>query len=120
MRLSCWKCGASLEALPLPLSRHDECPACTADLHVCRMCRFYDRSVSNACAEPIADFVANKERANFCGYLVAKPGATRGTPQQESSRSELNAVFGLSSDADAAGDADADRRALDDLFDDPG
>ena len=38
----CWKCGASLADLSLPFGRRDECRACRAELHVCRMCRFYD------------------------------------------------------------------------------
>jgi hypothetical protein len=40
--LICWKCGASLAELTLPLSRTDFCRACRAEVHVCRMCRFYD------------------------------------------------------------------------------
>ena len=32
--LVCWKCGASLAALTLPLRRLEECPACHAELHV--------------------------------------------------------------------------------------
>jgi len=38
----CWKCGAPLGDLPIPLSRIAECRACSASLHVCRMCLFYD------------------------------------------------------------------------------
>ena len=67
--LGCWKCGASLAALSLPLSRTDECRACRAQLHVCRMCRFYDAGKAKSCAEPVADEVQDKTRANFCGYF---------------------------------------------------
>ena len=67
--LVCWKCGASLAALSLPLSRTDECRACRAQLHVCRMCRFYDTGKAKSCAEPVADEVQDKTRANFCGYF---------------------------------------------------
>ena len=38
--LSCWKCGASLAELTLPLRRLEECRACGAELHVCRLCGF--------------------------------------------------------------------------------
>ncbi|MGH8249122.1 MAG: hypothetical protein ACREVI_00255 [Steroidobacteraceae bacterium] len=68
--LVCWNCGASLAALSPPLSRTDAC-ACRAELHVCRMCRFYDTSKAKSCAEPIADEVQDKTRANFCGYFQA-------------------------------------------------
>ncbi len=72
--LVCWKCGASLAALTLPLSRTDSCRNCRAEFHVCRMCRFYDTRKAKSCAEPVADEVGDKERANFCGYFEATPG----------------------------------------------
>lgn len=93
--LVCWKCGASLEAYTLPFSRTDECRACRAELHVCRMCRFYDRSKAKSCAEPVADEVQDKTRANFCGYF--EPAAGRHQPAGaagESARSALEALFG--------------------------
>ena len=73
--LNCWKCGASLKDIPLPFSRYSKCKSCKADLHVCRMCEFYDRTVSKMCREPIAEEVKNKQRANFCGYLEPSPRA---------------------------------------------
>src|SRR5512134_1659363 len=74
LSLVCWKCGASLEALGLPFSRTDECRTCRAEVHVCRMCRFYDTGKAKSCAEPVADEVRDKERANFCGYFEAAAG----------------------------------------------
>ena len=72
--LSCWKCGNSLADLSPPLLRTEECRACRAELHVCRMCRFYDLTKAKQCAEPVADPVLNKERANFCGYFEPVSG----------------------------------------------
>jgi len=72
--LVCWKCGASLSELSLPLLRTEECRACRAELHVCRMCRFYDTSKAKSCSEPVADEVQDKTRANFCGYFEAVGG----------------------------------------------
>ncbi|HUE88560.1 MAG TPA: hypothetical protein VMO26_20985 [Vicinamibacterales bacterium] len=70
----CWQCGVSLAGLTPPLSRTDECRACRTQLHVCRMCRFYDSSKAKHCAEPVADEIQDKTRANFCGYFEAVPG----------------------------------------------
>ena len=67
--LVCWKCGATLDEVPMPLSRLAECLSCRAELHVCRMCRFYDVSLAQDCSEPMADEVKEKGRANFCEYL---------------------------------------------------
>lgn len=75
--LICWKCGASLAELSLPLLRTDECRACRAQLHACRMCHFYDTGKAKSCAEPIADEVQDKTRSNFCGYFQATGGRFR-------------------------------------------
>jgi ribosomal protein L40E len=119
--LVCWKCGASLEGEPLPLARLAECPACHADLHVCRLCEFHDPGVANSCREPIADVVKDKEHANFCGYFQPCPDAWAGSvaaPAQQA-RASLNALFGDTPEGepeDMAGDAEHARRRLDDLF----
>ncbi len=92
--LLCWKCGAPLVYLSLPLSRTDECRACRAELHVCRMCRFYDTSKAKSCAEPVADEVQDKQRANFCGYFEPAPGRFR--PRDDAAdwaRSALDSLF---------------------------
>jgi hypothetical protein len=93
--LVCWKCGASLAALTLPFSRTDECRACRAELHVCRMCRFYDPGKARSCAEPVADEVRDKERANFCGYFEAATGQFRAPgAAAEQAKGALEALFG--------------------------
>ncbi|MGQ0385002.1 MAG: hypothetical protein ACT4UP_10035 [Gammaproteobacteria bacterium] len=92
--LLCWKCGSSLADLSLPLLRSEECRACRAELHVCRLCRFYDTSKAKHCAEPVADEVQNKERANFCGYFEAAPGRFRPPAAAvEGAKSALEALF---------------------------
>jgi hypothetical protein len=121
--LHCWRCGASLAGLPLPLARLAACPACAADLHVCRMCRFYDRGVANGCREPVAEPVHDKDRANFCQWLQPRPGAwTAGGVERAAgeSRARLEGLFGLpataAGEAGAASEADRARQALERLF----
>lgn len=94
-RLVCWKCGNSLAGLSLPLLRTEECRACRAELHVCRMCRFYDLTKAKQCAEPVADEVQDKTRANFCGYFEPVGGRFRapGTAPIQA-LDALNTLFG--------------------------
>ena len=94
--LLCWKCGASLAALSLPLMRRDECPKCRAELHVCRMCVDYDEHVAKRCREPTAEEVSDKERANFCGHFAPSAQAYRPVDQgaAQSALSELEKLFG--------------------------
>lgn len=94
--LVCWKCGAALGALTLPLRRLEECPACRAELHVCRMCVDYDTRVAKHCREPTAEEVRTKDRANFCDHFKPRPGAF--TPPDaaavDRARAELDKLFG--------------------------
>lgn len=94
--LHCWKCGASLADYTLPLRRLEECRACRAELHCCRMCGFYDTSKAKHCAEPIADEVKDKIRANFCDYFQPTQSAWQpGTlSAADRARAELEALFG--------------------------
>lgn len=94
--LVCWKCGADLAALTLPLSRRDECARCRAELHVCRMCVDYDRQVAKHCREPIAEEVSDKTRANFCDYFKPRAGAYVAPDKAaiDQSRAALDKLFG--------------------------
>ncbi|HQU14682.1 MAG: hypothetical protein B7Z66_15775 [Chromatiales bacterium 21-64-14] len=92
----CWKCGAELRDVPLPLSRYAECPACRTELHVCRMCRFFDPGVAKSCREPIAEEVKDKQRASFCDYLQVRHDAYQPARASvaEDSRDQLERLFG--------------------------
>jgi hypothetical protein len=94
--LTCWKCGASLAALSLPLLRRDECPACRAELHVCRMCVDYDTSKAKHCREPTAEEVSDKTHANFCDHYKPREQAFQGGTDDAAARAkaELAKLFG--------------------------
>jgi hypothetical protein len=94
--LRCWKCGVSLADYSLPLRRLEECRACHAELHVCRMCEFYDTSKAKHCRETIAEEVKDKQKANFCDYFKPTPDAYRpgAASAADKARAELEALFG--------------------------
>jgi hypothetical protein len=110
--LGCWKCGAPLTGLLLPLGRRDECPACHAEVHVCRMCRHYDARRARQCRELAADEVKDKSRANYCGWFVPRPDAYQGggAAVWQSSRQALDALFG------GTPGTDPKPESVDDLF----
>ena len=95
--LVCWRCGASLSALSLPLRRLDVCKACNAELHVCKMCVEYDTSKAKAkhCREPIAEEVRKKDEANFCDFFKPKSGAyvAKNTAEVDSAKAALDDLF---------------------------
>lgn len=118
--LVCWRCGTAVGDVPQPLARLAECRSCGTELHVCRMCAWYDTSVARSCREPVADEVNDKERANFCGYFTPRPGAYAPGNERpaDAAQAALEALFGgtpPSASASAEAEAAA-RRALDDLF----
>ena len=96
----CWKCKKEI-SIEKPV-RGDECPLCHADLHVCKACDFYESGAHNDCRESSAEFVNDKERANFCDYfrpsrsLSLSKGADNGTSTDKASaaRNAFNALFG--------------------------
>jgi hypothetical protein len=119
MSLVCWKCGASLEALSLPFTRVDECRQCSAQLHVCKLCEFYNTSVAKHCRETIAEEVKDKERANFCDYFKPRPDAysAAGLDAAAKAQADLDALFGAAKPTGAEPSAAEKAKAeLDALF----
>ena len=94
--LICWKCGASLAHLSLPLTRQDECRACHAALHACKLCKFYDIAVAKHCRETIAEEVRDKDRANYCDYFAPREAAYSNSAEQQAAaaKAQLDALFG--------------------------
>ncbi len=64
---NCWSCGTGLGRSDY--GRETNCLQCGKPTRVCRNCRWYDTSRPNACQEPVAEEVQEKERANFCTFF---------------------------------------------------
>jgi hypothetical protein len=117
--LVCWNCGNSLAALSLPLQRLDECRQCHAELHVCKLCRFYDVLVAKHCREPIAEEVRDKQRANYCDYFSPQSGAysRAGLDAAADAKTALESLFSSGTPAESQQSAaDKARAELDALF----
>lgn len=109
--IDCFRCGASLAALTLPISRRDHCPECSAAVHVCRMCTSYARDVIGQCLEEAAEEVLDKDNSNYCEWFKPRPNAFDAADrnQQERAAAELDALFG---EPAAGGSASADDAAV--------
>ena len=127
MKLQCWKCGAALKEMRKPYSRYEECSACKADLHVCLMCKNYEPALSDGCREDPADFVPEKDKANFCDYFKPRPGAfqPKDDSQAREARARLAELFGeqqddadVEQDTGVESEADRARQELKRLFGD--
>jgi hypothetical protein len=124
--LRCWNCGADLDTVPRPISRHEQCPDCFEALHCCRFCRHYRTDVTGSCDEDRADPPVIKENANFCDWFRPDASAFSGdrTSRAGAAMGKLEALFGAdgeTADEEEASPAplskeDEARARLDDLF----
>ena len=92
-RVCCHTCSADLE-FDEPVGRSSRCPRCNSDLRCCLNCRFHDIASYNDCAEPMAERVLEKDRANFCDYFA--PGGSSGASMEKPGAdglSELEKLF---------------------------
>ncbi len=90
--MNCWSCAKELPAPPW--YRGDECPHCAASLHVCKQCGHYSPGKNNECDEPQADFVADKERDNFCDWFTpGSPSTGAADADKQKTLAALEALF---------------------------
>ncbi len=97
MQLQCGKCHAVIKVDAPRVGLRDVCPSCDADLHTCRNCKFYDPTKHNQCAEPQADWVRDKEGANYCDYFSPNPvllaGEGRASAKADEAKKKFDSLF---------------------------
>lgn len=115
MALSCWKCGASLKAVPKPLSRLSRCLECFSDLYCCRMCKKFAPKYISKCSDERADPPQNKQGANFCDWFVPDPQAYSGNEKSAEARAkdQLASLFGGSPGTSIKSEDDGDKALQD-------
>ena len=90
---SCQFCGAAINP-PKPVPRQEECPSCKRDVHCCRQCRHFDPALNNSCRETNADWVADKDRRNFCDYFEVSGRAAPKKAGKEDLEAKWKKMFG--------------------------
>jgi hypothetical protein len=77
------------------ISRTDECASCGEDVHCCLNCLNYDPSAHNRCREPQAEWVSDREKANFCDFFLPNKGTPAGASPHggTSSKSAFDNLF---------------------------
>ena len=93
---ACYQCGREVP-IEGRVPRKAACEGCDHDLRCCRNCRFYDPALSHQCSEPQAEWIHDKERANFCELFEFgdRPGAPGGgVSVGDAARQKWNRLFG--------------------------
>ncbi len=94
----CWKCKKEINIESV--FRSTECPLCHADLHSCKGCKFYSIGSHNDCKETSADFISDKDKANFCDYFSPKTdikndgSSANSSDKAQAAKDAFNALFG--------------------------
>lgn len=106
----CWRCGGSLHDIPVPFVRLAQCRNCSADLHVCRMCRFYNPTLSGRCDHDMAEPAREIDIANFCHYFRPRYDAfqPKEKSRSDAAKAQLEAIFGPTENPDDPTPATAD------------
>lgn len=93
----CHKCSSELEfvvKVGVKVGRQDICPHCRTDLHVCKNCELYDPSVHNQCREIHAEFIKDREAANFCNHFNFMDGSPpQKSDEADRAKAKLDALF---------------------------
>jgi hypothetical protein len=97
--MSCHRCGRELQLLA-KTGRTDGCPYCHSDLKCCLNCRLHDPGANNQCREPQAEWVSEKDKANFCEFfelgetsLPNQPGLACAQSETRRARDAFDALF---------------------------
>jgi len=93
----CWKCGTEIAEISgvRKVLRTDTCSKCDSDLHACKNCQFHDRQYHNECRENQAEWVSDKERANYCDYFTpsARAAGTTAKSPTDQVKSAFDGLF---------------------------
>ncbi len=88
----CHSCGREI-VIQGKIGREEICPECRADLHCCLNCSFFDEYAQNKCREPMAEWVSDREKGNFCEYFTFRDGAGDAARARDEARAKLEALF---------------------------
>jgi hypothetical protein len=96
---SCHRCGRELR-VGSKVARTEGCPYCHSDLKCCLNCRLHDPGHNNQCREPQAEWVTDKEIANFCEFFefretspLSLPGHGGALSEERRARDAFDALF---------------------------
>lgn len=81
--MKCWYCHIDLEDPPNgKIAFRASCDKCGSWLHCCKNCKNYKPGLPNDCAVPGTDYIADREKNNFCEefQLLTKSGGGKTPP----------------------------------------
>jgi len=93
----CHRCGQEWVSDKRRPAFKEYCDKCSAYLHCCLNCRFYDPYAHNKCRIPTTDWVADRAGPNFCEDFefadAADAPAAKDDDKREKARHALGDLF---------------------------
>jgi len=95
--MNCYKCGAQLPAPPIggKIDFRAACEKCFADLHCCKNCKFYFPGKPNDCLVPGTDFIADREKNNYCEEFSLQAAKKHNASKKDDAIKRFNDLFKL-------------------------
>ena len=97
---TCHKCGAEWEGGKRQPAYKDICGSCTAYLHCCLNCKYYDTSCHNGCYIPNTDWIGDKRGLNFCDEFEFADGPRKNSDDTSQVRQAFADLLGDDSDSE--------------------
>ena len=70
----CYNCATTL---PADIDFRGACPKCSAALHCCKQCAYFEPSTRFQCLKPVPVRIAGKDQANECALFKARVTVAR-------------------------------------------
>ena len=92
--MRCHACGTTVQVKD-KVFRSDTCSSCGRPLRCCKNCLFYEPTANNQCRESQAEWVGDKQAANFCDYFRPREngGGSGGDSSSAQARQKLEDLF---------------------------
>jgi hypothetical protein len=107
----CHKCGTEWVSDKERPGFKAFCEQCSAYLHACTNCRFYDPHAHNRCSIPTTEWVPDPEGSNYCDDFHFSTAQAKGGPEggNQQAKDAFGTLFGEADEAESSVPTDFDK-----------
>ena len=82
--VKCSNCGTAVSAKNSDeITSESQCPKCSADLHSCKNCAYFDPGVRFECSQPIPQRVSPKDKSVDCEFFEIRSSVEKITTSSQ-------------------------------------
>lgn len=91
--VKCANCGTVVSTRLSEITPSSQCPKCSADLHSCKNCAYFDPSARFECSQPIQVRVSPKDRRADCEFFEIRSSVEKITTSSQTNPAEARSAF---------------------------